>query len=138
METRRPSMPTSIGSSTSRVIPPPAPPTPLAPPLYAGLCRLIDLEGDPAHGVHDVLNAAKVHNHVAVDGNAGKVLDRLDGKVGTTGGEGGVDLVLPHARYVHERVPRDGEHPPARGRHDAGVGARSPARRRVLGSAAAR
>src|SRR4028119_607851 len=110
METRRPSMPTSIGSSAPRGVPPlgatsssPPPPVPY---------RLVDLEGDPAHGVHDLFDPAEVHDHVAVDGDAGKVLDRLGGEVGAAGGEGGVDLVLPDVRYVHERVPRAGEHPP--------------------------
>ena len=100
-------------------------------PSYADPYRLVDLEGDPAHGVHDLFDAAEVHDHIAVDGDAGKVLDRLGGEVGAASGEGGVDLVLPNVRYVHERVPRDGEHPTARLRHDDGVGARGPAGRRV-------
>src|SRR4028118_2310964 len=68
--------------------------------LYADPYRLIDLEGDTAHGVHDLLHAAEVHDHVAVDGDTGKVLDRLDGKVGAAGGGGGAGRALPHPRHA--------------------------------------
>jgi hypothetical protein len=85
--------------------------------LDPNLYRLLDLEGDAAQGVDDILHPVEVHDDIVFHREPGEVLEGLQGQLGFSGSESSVDLVLSDAGDLDQRIPRHRDYSPARLRH---------------------
>src|SRR4028118_128657 len=118
MYTRRPSMPSLIGSSTSSVTPPRASTASSKPPKSTMACRSIETPLKPSmpalprpapRGVDRLREAPEVRGGVSVYGDTGQVLHHRHRPLRAAVEVGGVDAILHPRLHFHQEIPRHRE-----------------------------